>query len=290
MKRIAMLFLVTMMTISVYGQDYFPLIEDNKNWSVLHEIFSFPWEPTTYYTENYKIDGNTLINSVPYKKLFNSNDEIPAYWNLAYLIREDENKKTRIRELANGDEFLMYDFSIIQGDSVQVGFEPIYLHVDSISSIEINGTTRMQYHLSYDESPDYEETWIEGLGSDKGIIWCGTANFVGGWTYLLCVHENNELIYINPEYNVCYFVNTDISEDTRGSIQIFPNPAKNTISIFNPEKIMFESVSLFDISGQRVIEFDPKSTCFDVSNLKPGIYFLKIINRNEQVTKKIIVE
>ncbi len=75
MKRIALLFLVTIMTMVVWGQSYFPLVEDNKNWSVLHEIFSLPWEPTTYYTENYKIDGDTIINSMSYKKLFNSNDE-----------------------------------------------------------------------------------------------------------------------------------------------------------------------------------------------------------------------
>ena len=290
MKRIAILFLVTITTIAVYGQDYFPLVEDNKNWSVLNEIFSFPWEPTTYYTENYKIDGDTIANSVPYKKLFNSNDVFPAYWNLSYLIREDENKKVWLRELANGAEFLMYDFSIIQGDSVQVGFEPVYLYVDSISSIEINGTTRMQYHLSDGESAGYEETWIEGLGSDKGIIWCGTANFVGGWTYLLCVHENNELTYMNPEYNFCYFVNTDISEETKETVQIYPNPAKNTISISNPEKIKFESLTLFNLSGQIVIELDPKGTCFDISAVKPGIYFLNILNESEQIIKKVIIE
>lgn len=261
MKRIAILFLVTITTIAVYGQDYFPLVEDNKNWSVLNEIFSFPWEPTTYYTENYKIYGDTIINSVSYKKLFNSNDE-----------------------------FLMYDFSIIQGDSVQVGFEPVYLYVDSISSIEINGTTRMQYHLSDGESAGYEEIWIEGLGSDKGIIWCGTANFVGGWTYLLCVHENNELTYMNPEYNFCYFVNTDISEETKETVQIYPNPAKNTISISNPEKIKFESLTLFNLSGQIVIELDPKGTCFDISAVKPGIYFLNILNESEQIIKKVIIE
>jgi hypothetical protein len=202
------------MAIGVYGQDYFPLIEDNKNWSVLNEIFSFPWEPTTYYTENFKIDGDTIVNSVNYKKLFNSNDE----------------------------------------------------------------------------SPDYEETWIEGLGSDKGIIWCGTANIVGGWTYLLCVHKNNELTYMNPEYNFCYFVNTDISEETKVAVQIYPNPAKNTISIFIPEKIKFESVSLFNLSGQIVIELDPKNTCFDISAVKPGIYLLKILNESEPIIKKIIIE
>lgn len=290
MKRIILLITGALLTTYMCSQNYFPLIEEDKKWSVLYEVFHIPPVPPFYSTENFKVIGDTNINSVFFKKLYQSNEQIPTSWNLSYLIREDTNKRIWLRGVSNENEFLLYDFSIGQGDSIQVGyFEPIYLHVDSISSIMINGTLRKQYWMSYNGLPDYQETWIEGLGSDKGIIWSGSALLIGGWTYLLCVHEDDELIYMNPDYNVCYLL-TNITEKTKEQIQIYPNPAKNNLTIINPESIKIESVSLHDLMGRQIIEFEPISLLLDISHLSSGIYLLKISYNNEQIVKKILVE
>ena len=291
MKRIILLIIGAFLTIYMYGQNYFPLIEEDKEWSVLNEVFHIPPDPSFYTTQNFKVIGDTNINSLFFKKLYMSNEQIPTSWNLSYLIREDTNKRIWLRGLSNEDEFLLYDFSVVQGDSIQVGyFEPIYLHVDSISSIMINSSLRKKYWMSYNGLTDYQETWIEGLGSDKGIIWSGSALLIGGWTYLLCVHQNDELIYMNPDYNVCYLLTSNITEITKEQIQIYPNPAKNNLTIISPESIKIESIALHDLMGQQIIEFEPVSLLLDISHLSSGIYLLKISYNNEQIVKKIIVE
>lgn len=91
-----------------------------------------------------------------------------------------------------------------------------------------------------------------------------------------------------------------------GGFNVYPNPASNEVTIeANPEKSnsTYETQSLviapstqlaklYDFNGAFVkdIELDPYGTTkLDVSNLKDGMYFLKIQGRQEEETYKIIV-
>ncbi len=62
------------------------------------------------------------------------------------------------------------------------------------------------------------------------------------------------------------------------SISIFPNPANDFLNI-NSE-LNIESISIFDISGKEVINIKSASNNneINVSNLKSGVYFVRIIN------------
>jgi hypothetical protein len=142
--------------------------------------------------------------------------------------------------------------------------------------------------MSFSGNPDYHETWIEGLGSDKGIIYSGSALLVGGWVYLLCVHKDDDLIYINPNFDDCYII-TNIHEINRKSIQVYPNPVKNILTIINPNRIKFKSISMIGLVGQK-IQFDPKSSLLDISFLPAGLYLLKLSFDNDEMILKIVVE
>jgi len=91
-----------------------------------------------------------------------------------------------------------------------------------------------------------------------------------------------------------------------GGFQISPNPASNEVNIksskeksnatnSNHEVIYKDNpifAELFDFNGAFVkdIELDPYGTTkMDVSNLKEGLYFLKIQGREEEETYKVIV-
>ena len=51
----------------------------------------------------------------------------------------------------------------------------------------------------------YSETWIEGIGSSNGLLLTNIPEMVGGYNYLLCVHDmEDELIYMNPTFDECY--------------------------------------------------------------------------------------
>jgi hypothetical protein len=277
------------LTIITYGQDYFPLIEENKTWNVLAVAFQPPFD-TSFSTITYKVSGDTIINSESYKKIYSSNEENPANWNLWCFMREDANKKVWSRLPGSYSENQMYDFDVSVGDTVMSGLgEIVSLKIDSISDILVNQEIRNKYWLSCIEFPDYKETWIEGVGSNKGICWSGSAFIVGGWYWFLCMSENGELIYMNPNYESCYLI-TDINEIEKTILKVFPNPTKNTLTIENIEHIEIESISLLNTNGQIIKQFDSKNTQLDLSNISSGLFLLKISYNNGELIEKILIE
>ncbi len=274
-----------------FSQNYYPLIEENRTWNVISVALVGPYpEDTTFSTLTYKFSGDTTIDSQTYHKLYESNEKFPTNWNLWCFMREDTDKRIWYRRESDNEEMLMYDFSVETGDSVFVGlYEPVYLYVDSISEIIVNQTDRKKYWLSCKTMPEYSEAWIEGIGSSKGICWSGSVNIVGGWFWFLCMSENGELIYRNPNYETCYLM-TGISETNKPVIQIYPNPMKNNFRVENISNIEIESISLININGQITKQFDSKKTQFDISKISSGLYFLKISYKNGELIEKVIIE
>ena len=292
MKKAIILIFGSVLSLMTYSQNYYPVVGEDKTWNVLSVVvnYPFPWD-TTFSTISYKLTGDTVINSVTYKKMYSSCEEIPINWNLCCFMREDTNRRVWLKDSVEEDEFLMYDFMINEGDSIQVGYgESVYLYVDSINSVTVNGTLRPKYWMSCKVMPDYRETWIEGVGSNKGIVWSGSALLVGGWTWLLCMSEDGELIYMNPYFNSCYLISTDIIEENSALIQVYPNPAKNKLKIENVKNIKIESISIIDFTGKKIKQFEPKKTHLDISGITSGIYFLKISYEKGEINKKIIIE
>jgi hypothetical protein len=137
--------------------------------------------------------------------------------------------------------------------------------------------------------PDYSEWWIEGIGSNRGILQSGSVSATNWdyYTYLLCAHEMEDLIYINNFYNTCLITYVDIPEINKMMINIYPNPAFNEITV-DGENI--NQVSLYDLKGN-IISDAPKannSIKIDVSGLTSGIYIIRIQTNKKVIVKKII--
>ena len=86
-------------------------------------------------------------------------------------------------------------------------------------------------------------------------------------------------------------VNTDHGAAIENQLDIFPNPASETITIsYNGQQP--EKVSLFDLSGALVMEYFPavggNLSVMDISGVNSGFYFLKISFNNNTVTRKIV--
>jgi len=288
-KTITISILFSILTISTFGQDYFPLIQENNTWNVLTVVGSI--FDTSYFTTTYKLTGDTIISSKTYKKLYTSEEEQAVNWSLWGFMREDTDKKVWIRWHSDEEEFLVYDFSIEVGDSVLVGVDnPEYLRVDSISENEINQSQRKKFWLSAINYPSYyTETWIEGIGSNKGICWSGSVLVVGGWYRLLCMYENETLIYSNPNYESCYLI-TEIDELEYPTLEIFPNPAKDLLLIKNTENHSITSIILFNANGQMIKQFDKMTDQFDISGISPGCYSFQIVTETGLITKKLLIE
>ena len=71
-------------------------------------------------------------------------------------------------------------------------------------------------------------------------------------------------------------------------INVYPNPATNVINVANAEN---GQVSVFDINGKLMVSVESASAnqTIDASNFANGLYFVRITDGNNVVTKKINV-
>ena len=64
-----------------------------------------------------------------------------------------------------------------------------------------------------------------------------------------------------------------LEDDTLTSVKIYPNPTQNTLYISGVSNQF--NLQVFTITGQHILE-DQNSTTLDVSQLKQGMYFIKL--------------
>ncbi|MFU8843573.1 MAG: T9SS type A sorting domain-containing protein [Bacteroidales bacterium] len=138
------------------------------------------------------------------------------------------------------------------------------------------------------------ELWIEGVGSNRGILESGTAGYVGGWRWFLCMSQNEELIYMNPNYNTCYLKTTSINENIKPIIGVYPNPTTNYLWISIPAEMPLEglTVEVFNTAGLSMTTTRPASHNFSIEtgHLPSGLYFVRINTGEKSFTTKFSVK
>jgi hypothetical protein len=143
----------------IKAQNYIPLLDTNKTWSVLTH-----WNFGGYHTHTISLGGDTIIDAQEYKKIISPFSNFQGYRLIA--AREDIiNKQVFFYGFDN--EYLAYDFSLNQGDTFfysACGYEDIVDNIDTITLL--NGQQRRQIHFKYSE-----EKWIEGIGSYFGLTY-----------------------------------------------------------------------------------------------------------------------
>ncbi|WP_299115400.1 T9SS type A sorting domain-containing protein [uncultured Winogradskyella sp.] len=70
---------------------------------------------------------------------------------------------------------------------------------------------------------------------------------------------------------------------------LYPNPAKDVLNI-QTNNVTINSVSIYDMLGKEVLSVKEVNNSIDISNLKSGIYLIKIATNEASVTKKIVKE
>ncbi len=296
-KSFAILFFISC-SIIIHAQQYYPFIEEGKTWAQLN-IFSpgYPDPPyTDYGTLTYKIEGDTLENGKTWKKLFTTTgDPESGNWHQDYCLYREENKKVyRYCDPFSGEE-IIYDFSIIEGDSIYIDDGRTYdywIHVIGVDSIEVSGSMRRRIH--FDEPA---EVWIEGLGSTYMPFDPIYGQFIigGGLFSLLCVHDNSGLVYQDPLYNYCH-IDTTLYTSVSGNPQpefkvgIFNNSSDKQIqvSITGPEGI-FSVFELFSFAGLLVKQGAIPGNEFVINQegIKPGIYILRLSGAENVFSRKL---
>ena len=268
--------------VTMQAQEYEPIIREGNEWYTLNAIVCKDTEGH-YNTFVNWLSGDTLINEVRYTKVMETLNGEGTPYQVA-LLREEDGK---VWETYNGNsEILLYDFTANVGDSLVCGYGD-YFVLDSISIEQIGGVDRKKFWfgLEYDFTgePYAMETWIEGIGSDFGLLYCGSYYFCGGYYRALCFHQDGELIWQNPEYDAC--VITSVEEINDKVISVYPNPAMEIVTI---DGIEAAEVQVYNALGQ-LVKTVQGSNEINVSGLPAGIYSIRVtMNDGNLFLNKII--
>ncbi len=264
------------------AQDYEPIIQEGNEWYTLDAQVCSSQTLRGYNTLVHRIADDTLIGGVRYTKVMQTVNDVGTP-TLAALLREEDGK---VWETYNGNsEILLYDFTANVGDSLVCGYGD-YFVLDSISIEQIGGVDRKKFWfgLEYDfiGEPYAMETWIEGIGSDYGLLYCGSYYFCGGYYRALCFHQDGELIWQNPEYDAC--VITSVEEINDKVISVYPNPAMEIVTVDGVEAA---EVQVYNALGQ-LVKTVRDANEISVAGLAEGVYLLRTVDADGKVyTNKI---
>lgn len=309
MKKLRLIFLITLsifaIEISAQVNQFFPV--KNATWEGVTISLAGPFP-------DYKaLCGDTIINDKTYAKLyqiqldFDGNEVSRSYeggtrieTDLVHWIPNDFN-----------EEILLYDFSIEAGQTITLEhpwFSPNTLTVVSNQLINTpDGVIRRQINL---QSPSgYQETWIEGIGSNLGVIYRGID--IGAVTdFLPTLHcfkfEGNlgwKNLAVNPE-PLCDFTFSDNCSTTSISIlnnndislRVFPNPfdRMTTINIDGFDQLKSPVLNIYNLQGQlieKIPHINEEKFIFSRKNLNAGGYVFELIDWKTTfaVRKKIMI-
>jgi len=241
MKYISTLIIYIIASANIYAQSF---VKENKIWSVAEYLETEPIPKTLYY----KFEGDTIINSIAYKKVFHSYSLEGNYMLNSLMFREEKNIIYRISHI-NHSEKIYYDFNLKDGDLFYwFGNPENPFFVDSVKVRNVMGIDRKHWYLSLGV------IWIEGIGS-----LCSPVEpfgiFLGGGGYdLLCVHDEGTQIYQSPLYPSCEATSSSPLLSVKNNlIELLPSPAgllrlsllngsKGVLSLYSPEgKLLFKS-------------------------------------------------
>jgi hypothetical protein len=83
---------------------------------------------------------------------------------------------------------------------------------------------------------------------------------------------------------------TSSFEAVADSINFYPNPAKNILTIDNKNNTPMNLISISDTNGRTVLEAKNVTSSIDIGNLSNGIYLVRLTTDAGNVTKKLIKE
>ncbi|MDP2721932.1 MAG: T9SS type A sorting domain-containing protein [Bacteroidales bacterium] len=98
------------------------------------------------------------------------------------------------------------------------------------------------------------------------------------------------LSFIGNEDMACILIYADVNYRNTNTLEIYPNPSNDHITINSPIQII--QLSLLNYSGQEIRQMDiagENKIEINTSTLQPGIYLLRIKTVNGIVTKRVVI-
>lgn len=254
-------------------------------------------------SRQYYLFGDTLINNKIYKKIFAGLPNItPQNRQCFDAIREESGRiYKQYNDITNGKsgEFLLYDFTVQTGDTIQSlspnGALSRKMVVNSINFVELsNGEKRKRYNF-IDASP-----WIEGIGCVQGFFKPAQDILTNGIVDHLVCFKQNDISYYNdaslcPSRNCCDLIQglNEISQNNT-KVSLSNNPLLSSTLFSWGNSSTFDFINLTNLLGKTVLTANINGlTEYKVtrSQLEKGLYIVQLLSKNgKQESLKLLVE
>ena len=280
------------------SQEYHPLLEQ-PTW-VVYDLVSCCRPPITKVIE---AGTDVVIGDHTYKKFV---DPFPQ-WSVTpvvlmdtiYLREEVETRK--VYKIVNGQDELLYDFSLETGDEITLKGVAFSVTADEVL---VNDGPRKR--LVLESIPLFNgghvyQTWIEGVGTDAHpfypdfFMYAPVYSSGGGYrVYTRCSFQGSAQVFGDPEY--CGdFAPLGVVENLRPTDIVFsPNPMTQTLTIDSAVTLEKASLHLYDANGRRirtVVNLNGKKITIARENMASGWYWAELLQNGATLkSSKIIVD
>jgi hypothetical protein len=295
--KFSLYILISLFCYPLWGQAYKPLLDDFNEWHFTTCFFGC-------LTDVYYTNGDTIVNGKNHKVLDGFH-----YISRTFLLNEEVADKQVFLTLVdppNSTEYLLYDFSLAVGDSIDMK-NPItpfpedagYYKLDSIVLRPlVDSNEYRHFYLSPAPSNTTSTTnavWIEGVGSLSLITAPSGDPDINGVGALSCFFKEAELFYSNLDsITACepVILNLNPAVEILPELEVSTLVSKDFCLLNNASRVKFADV--FDLNGRRLKSIDNSGEnriSIDFSTYKSGVYVMVVYDRNfRKKTYKILVD
>ncbi|MFA6924528.1 MAG: T9SS type A sorting domain-containing protein [Bacteroidales bacterium] len=302
MKKIFIVCLIVtinlLISINAFSQTYKSIYGKNfTEWNISVEIcdgfatYSFTVCPDT-------ICSDTIINTRKYKKIVfadGGNICLASYYNKCLFINEDTlNGKLWLYDSYEEKEYLSMDLNLNVGDTFKMNPNTFTDSIAIVDSVYYENSCK-KIRFNYVDWPEQKLTFIEGIGPTFGVFFQASGYSCSEPPrLLLCVSKDGKYVYKNKlqeATDTCFYFSVNVIEKSKNNIiEIKPNPVQKELN-FTFHSLFDGSIIIYNMLGiieSKINLKDITTYKTDMTSFKSGIYFVRILNNNLSVTKKII--
>ena len=241
--------------------------------------------------EKYRIDGDTTINDIEYRK-------ISINGNVEGAVRETMDSLVYFYSIGYKQEFLLYDFSWNIGKQIKSvdlsgeidKLEYVYATIDKIDTIVLENGEKRPYITT-----TLGTKCIQGIGDTEGFfrhmdlsrvdceiahkLWCAIDTKING---------EDIIIYKDERCDDCYSCSDSDKLavlESNNAIPLSPNPVKDFLTLTLPTDN--NGIKIFDLQGKLLLQQNVGfSAEINVSMLQAGTYVLVVNGESYKFVKE----